>query len=81
MVQKRLIVILLVFFLGGCATGGMMTVGNVANYLGGENAAKNKNPLIEAEVDITLVDELAAIVKLNQIMLELMPISYDYHFP
>ncbi len=79
--KRPLSLIVLILFMGGCATTGMMTVGNIANYLGGKEAAQNKNPLIEAETDITLVDELAAIVKLNQVMLSRMPISYGDKWP
>lgn len=77
----RMILLLFVLFAYGCATGGMMTMGNVANYFAGEQGAKNKNPLIEAEIDITLANEIAAIVKMNQVMLERMPVSYEDNWP
>ncbi len=80
-VEKRLLVIVIIFFLGGCATSGMMTLGNMTNVASGEKGAQNKNPLIEAELDLTLLDEVATIVKLNQIILERMPISYEDKWP
>lgn len=79
--EKRFIVILIIFFLSGCATSGMMTVGNIANVMCGEEGAKNKNPLIEMELNLALLDEVAAMVKLNQIILERMPISYEDKWP
>ncbi len=79
--KKGIVLIFFLFLLGGCASGGMMAVGNIANVLGGEKAAKSKNPFIEAEIDLVLVDELSAIVKLNQVMLERMPISYEDLWP
>ncbi len=78
--KKWIVLIFFLFLLGGCASS-MMTVGNIANILGGKKAAKGKNPFIEAEIDLVLVDELAGIVKLNQIMLERMPISYEDPWP
>ncbi|WP_461833939.1 hypothetical protein [Desulfothermus sp.] len=81
MAFRKLLIVILVFFVGGCATGGVMSVGNVANIMAGEEGAKNKNPLIEAEIDITLANEIAAIVKLNQFMLERMPVSYEDNWP
>jgi len=73
--------ILLLFLVGGCATGGMMTVANVANIAGGKEAAKYKNPLIEAEIDLTLVDEVSAMIKVNEILLDRLPISYEDPWP
>ncbi|GAB6163125.1 hypothetical protein JCM12298_22850 [Desulfothermus naphthae] len=81
MVLRKLLIVIVVFFVGGCATGGLMSAGNIANSMAGVEGAKNKNPLIEAEIDITLANELAAIVKLNQVMLERMPVSYEDSWP
>ncbi len=80
--KKNILIICIVFFLAGCATSGVkMTIGNVANALGGEAAAKNKNPLIETEIDITLINEIASMVKLNQAILDRIPISYEDNWP
>ncbi len=80
-VFKYVVGIVLLFFVGGCATGGMMTVANLANLAGGREAAKYKNPLIEAEIDLTLVDELSAMIKINEMLLDRLPVSPEDPWP
>ncbi len=79
--KKYVVIVLLLFFVGGCATGGMMTMANIANIAGGREAAKYKNPLIEAEIDLTLVDELSAMIKINQMLLDRLPVSPEDPWP
>ncbi len=80
---NHLILLLFVFLiLEGCSTSsGITSMGNIANILGGKDGAKNKNPFIEAEIDLLLIDEISAMIKLNQVILERMPISYDDPWP
>jgi hypothetical protein len=47
----------------------------------GIGLSKNTNPVMEIEIDLVFLDELAAITKLNQIILERMPISLDDPWP
>ena len=77
-----LTVFVLFFTLEGCSTSsGVMSIGNLVNIIGGKDAAKNKNPFIEAEIDLLLIDEISSMIKLNQIILERIPISYDDPWP
>lgn len=73
---------LLPLLIVGCSTsGGLMDFGNLLNTIAGEEAKKNKNPFIEAEIDLLIVDELSAMIKLNQAILERIPISYEDPWP
>ena len=69
---------LFLLLLTGCASTMMMT-GLSANIMGGKNAVKN--PFIEADLDALFIDEISAIIKLNQLVLERVPISYEDPWP
>ncbi len=47
----------------------------------GIEISKNTNPVMEMEMDLVFLDELAALTKLNQIILERVPISLDDQWP
>ena len=47
----------------------------------GIEITKNTNPVMELEMDLVFLDELAALTKLNQIILERVPISLDDPWP
>ena len=64
--------------LTGCASTAMIA-GLSADLMGGKNAAKN--PFIEADLDALFIDEISAMIKLNQLVLERMPISYEDPWP
>lgn len=69
--MKRICPILLIFFfLTGCATMLMEKGGKLPT-----------NPIMELEIDLVFLDELAAMTKLNQIMLERMPVSLEDKWP
>lgn len=61
------------FLLSGC----MKLIANTT----GIELSKNINPIMEIEMDLVFLDELAAITKLNQIILDRMPISLDDPWP
>ncbi len=68
----------LLLLLTGCAST-MMVAGMSAELMGGKNAIKN--PFIEADLDVLFIDEISAMIKLNQLVLERMPISYEDPWP
>ncbi len=47
----------------------------------GIQITQNTNPVMELEMDLVFLDELAALTKLNQIILERVPISLDDPWP
>jgi hypothetical protein len=47
----------------------------------GLQITQNTNPVMELEMDLVFLDELAALTKLNQIILERVPISMDDPWP
>ncbi len=47
----------------------------------GIEITKNTNPVMELEMDLVFLDELAALTKLNQIILERVPISLNDPWP
>lgn len=61
------------FLLSGC----MKAIENAT----GIELSKNTNPVMEVEMDLVFLDELAAFTKLNQIILDRMPISLDDPWP
>ncbi len=61
------------FFLSGCM--------KVIESATGIEITKNTNPVMELEMDLVFLDELAALTKLNQIILERVPISIDDPWP
>lgn len=72
--MKNLIYLLLsLFLLSGC----MKAIENAT----GIELSKNTNPVMEIEMDLVFLDELAAVTKLNQIILDRMPISLDDPWP
>jgi len=81
LILKNITIILLILsacLLTGCATT-LMAVGTSADLMGGDRSAKN--PFIEADLDALFIDEISAMVKLNQLVLDRMPISYDDPWP
>ncbi|MBW2707836.1 MAG: hypothetical protein JRD04_00890 [Deltaproteobacteria bacterium] len=72
--MKKIICLLLTLFLfSGC----MKVIENAT----GINLSKHTNPVMEIEMDLVFLDELAAITKLNQIILDRMPISLEDPWP
>jgi hypothetical protein len=66
-------VFLVLFVLSGC----MKAIESAT----GIEITKNTNPVMELEMDLVFLDELAALTKLNQIILERVPISLDDPWP
>ena len=72
--MKKIVCLLLVLlFSSGC----MKAIEDTT----GLELTKNINPVMEIEMDMVFLDELAAITKLNQIILDRMPISLDDPWP
>ena len=71
--KKVIWVFMALFFLSGC----MKAIENVT----GIEITKNTNPVMELEMDLVFLDELAALTKLNQIILERVPISLGDPWP
>ncbi len=76
--KKVLWLFFVLLLLTGCAST-MMVAGMSAELMGGKEATKN--PFIEADLDALFIDEISAMVKLNQLVLERMPISYEDPWP
>lgn len=71
--KKLVLLLTAVFFLTGC----MKAIERAT----GIEITKNTNPVMELEMDLVFLDELAALTKLNQIILERVPISMDDPWP
>lgn len=71
--QKMVWLFMALFVLSGC----MKAIESVT----GIEITKNTNPVMELEMDLVFLDELAALTKLNQIILERVPISLDDPWP
>ncbi|MCD6293687.1 MAG: hypothetical protein J7M20_01925 [Deltaproteobacteria bacterium] len=72
--MKNFICLLLVLFL---MSGYMKAIERAT----GLELSKNTNPVMEIEMDLVFLDQLAAFTKLNQIILDRMPISLDDSWP
>jgi len=77
-INKLLLFLLSILLLTGC-TATMMTIGTSADLMGGDKSAKN--PFIEADLDALFIDELSGMIKLNQLVLDRIPISYEDPWP
>ncbi|EFK06884.1 conserved hypothetical protein [delta proteobacterium NaphS2] len=71
--KKMILLFMTVFILSGC----MKAIESAT----GIEITKNTNPVMEMEMDLVFLDELAALTKLNQIILERIPISLDDSWP
>ena len=71
--KKIICLVVLLVFSSGC----MKAIENTT----GIELTKNINPVMEIEMDMVFIDELAAITKLNQIILDRMPISLEDPWP
>ena len=71
--RKIITILSFLFLLPGC-----MKAIEIAT---GIELTKNMNPVMELEMDLVFLDEIAAFTKLNQIILERVPISLDDPWP
>ena len=71
--KKISIVLFFLFLLPGCMKAIEMATGL--------ELTKHLNPVMELEMDLVFLDEIAAFTKLNQIILERTPISLDDPWP
>ena len=71
--KKMVWLFMALFVLSGCM--------KVIESATGIEITKNTNPVMELEMDLVFLDELAALTKLNQIILERVPISLDDPWP
>ncbi|MEJ2589759.1 MAG: hypothetical protein P8165_19700, partial [Deltaproteobacteria bacterium] len=68
-----LLLLCLVLLTSGCV--------KAIEHATGLELSKNMNPVMELEMDLVFLDEIAAYTKLNQMILERVPISMDDPWP
>lgn len=71
--RKMLLLLCLVLLTSGCV--------KAIEHATGLELSKNMNPVMELEMDLVFLDEIAAYTKLNQMILERVPISMDDPWP
>ena len=71
--KKMVCLLMMLFVLPGCM--------KVIESATGIEITQNTNPVMELEMDLVFLDELAALTKLSQIILERVPISLDDPWP